>query len=211
MNDLINGLLSGNHRAFHDIGPFLMVGWAHFHRAKHSLSGLRILGGKLEVLNSTNLLAAAVTTGVIPCSPRNMLVLPYRIQGYSAGDIASWRFNADAGNTYQTRYATVAVATVTFTNVATLTTSLLRLAGSSITGARSGISVISNVAGQNKVCANFVMDAGAAVGTEPILNLCGGGTWFNTAAQINNVEMRTAGGVNTLTAGTGFAILGMDL
>jgi hypothetical protein len=178
---------------------------------KFSKIAPQLFGGDLEVLNSTRLTAAAVTTGVIPIAPRTLLVIPYIIQGYSGADIASWRFNADAGNNYQTRYTTQAAASVTLTNVFTGTTSLLRLAGLAITGMRTGVSVISNILGQNKVCANFVFDAGAAVGTEPVLEHCGGGAWFNTTAQINSVEMRTAGGALTLTAGTGFVVLGKNL
>jgi hypothetical protein len=182
----------------------------HVHGTKFSMTGLRRLLGNLEPLGALRMTAAAVSSGVLAIPPRSLLVIAYDIAGYSAADIASWRFNADAGSNYQTRYITAAIASTTLTNAATLTTTLMRLAGTSIVAARSGICVITNVAGRIKIMSNHVMDTTAAVGTEPALNITGGGSWFNTTAQINSIEMRTAGGANTLTAGTGFAVFGKN-
>jgi len=63
----------------------------------------------------------------------------------------------------------------------------------------------------NKVCKIDVWDDNiTGVGTETVFECAGGGTWFNTTAQITDIEMTTAGG-NTLPAGSGFAVFGLNL
>lgn len=167
--------------------------------------------GALDYLGGGKVASALSTTGIITVEPRDLLVVPFSITGYGGGgDIASLRFNNDSGNNYQSSYISgTAAAPPVLSNVFTGTTSLLRLAGVSLTTGREGVVILSNQTATNKVAKIAVFDIGAAAGTQSVHEIAGGGGWFNTTAQITSIEMLTAGG-QTLTAGTGFSVFGFN-
>lgn len=167
--------------------------------------------GALDYLGGGRFPSTALTSGIISIAPRDLLIIPYTITGYGGSDIASFRFNGDSGNNYQTSFVSAtAAAPPVPSNVFTGTTNFLRLAGVALTTAREGLCIISNILAANKVAKLAVFDIGAAVGTQSVHELGGGGGWFNTTQQITSIEMLCAGGA-TLTAGTGFSVFGVNL
>jgi hypothetical protein len=166
--------------------------------------------GALDDLGSAKLASPAATTGVVTIEPRDLLLIRYFSPGCGAGDIISFRFNRDSGNNYQTSFVSAtAAAPPVPTNVFNGTTALLRLAGVSLATGRSGLAIISNLATQIKIVKLAVFDIGAAVGTQSVHELGGGGGWFNTTDQITEIEMLTAGGA-TMNAGSGFDVFGVN-
>src|ERR1044071_3870511 len=144
-----------------------------------------------EYLGGFKFPGSQASSGRITIVPRDCIWVCFVVTGYGGSDIVSLRFHGDTGDNYQTRYITAAIASTTLTNVATLTTGFLRLAGVSLATRRSGLVQIANIAAANKVCSVNVMDDTSAVGTEPVAEIAGGGTWFNTTAQITDIEMTT--------------------
>jgi hypothetical protein len=163
----------------------------------------------MEFLGSLRLSAAAVTTGVLTIAPREKLFVDINIAGYSGGDIASLRFNGDAGANYWSRHITWATAGTTATDVPNAAATLIRLAGNAVTQGRSVTCSISNVATVSKYVGISHLQTGTNSTAVGVLNI-GGGEWFNTTAQITSIELRTAGGSITMPAGTGFTVYGSN-
>jgi hypothetical protein len=163
----------------------------------------------MEFLGSLRLSAAAVTTGVLTIAPREKLFVDINIAGYSGGDIASLRFNGDAGANYWSRHITWATAGTTATDVPNAAATLIRLGGNAVTQGRSVTCSISNVATVSKYVGISHLQTGTNSTAVGVLNI-GGGEWFNTTAQITSIEMRTAGGSITMPTGTGFSVYGSN-
>jgi hypothetical protein len=163
----------------------------------------------MERLGSLRLTASAVTTGVLTIPPREQLYLLINIAGYSGGDIASLRFNGDAGANYWTRHITWATGGTTATDVPTAAATLIRLAGNAVTQGRAVSCSITNIATVSKYVGISHLQTGTNSTAVGVLNI-GGGEWFNTTAQITSIEMRTAGGSITMPAGTGFTVYGSN-
>lgn len=169
-----------------------------------------VLWADMEKLGSIRLGSAAVTTGVLTIPAREQLFLLINITGYSGGDIAALRFNGDTAANYWTRHITYATGGVTATDNPTASATLLRLAGNSVTQGRSVQCAIMNLATVSKsVSFPAIQTNTGAAATVGVLNI-GGGEWVNTSAQITSIEMRTAGGSITLSAGSGFTVYGSN-
>lgn len=166
-------------------------------------SGWTFLGG-LE------LTSAAVSTGVLNIAAFDMLRVSVRVTGYSGTDIASFRFNADSGANYWSRSISVAAGGTTLTNNINVSQTLARLFSTASTLQRSGMFLITNNSATSKVGSAMTQDGSGAAGTGAIVDF-GGFEWVNTTAQITSIEMRTAGGTNTLSAGSGFSVEGINI
>lgn len=163
----------------------------------------------LEFLGSTRLAGAAVSTGALTIAARDELLVKVIVTGYSGADIASLRFNGDAGANYNSRYIHSVAGGVVLTNNQNVSQTLMRLFAIGVTTARSAWLAINNrLATAKGVQVNPFSPSGAA-GTAPGVEF-GGGEWVNTAAQITSIEMRTAGGANTLSAGSGLMVWGRN-
>jgi hypothetical protein len=163
----------------------------------------------MERLGSLRLTGSAATTGVLTIPPREQLFLLVNIAGYSGGDIASLRFNADTAANYWDRHLMSATGVATFTNAQNASSTLIRLAGNAVTRGRTVQVSIMNLATASKPVAMSVCTltgAAATVGDSDV----GWGEWVNTTAQITSIEMRTAGGSITMPAGTGFTVYGSN-
>lgn len=166
-------------------------------------SGWTDLGG-LELSGS------AVTTGALSFAAYDLLRISVRVTGYSGSDIASFRFNGDSGANYWSRYISAAAGGVTLTNAQNVSQTLARCFAVATTLQRSGTFLVINNSATSKVgCAAAQTSSGAAA-TAPVIEW-GGFEWVNTSAQITSIELRTAGGANTMTAGTGFSVEGRNL
>jgi hypothetical protein len=163
----------------------------------------------MEDLGSLRLTASAVTTGVLTIPPREQLMILVNIAGYSGGDIASLRFNGDAGATYWDRHLSAAAGGTTWTNTQTASTTLIRLAANGVTQGRTVQVSIMNLANVSKPITMQTCTLTGAAGTVGLADV-GWGEWVNTSAQITSVEMRTAGGSITMPAGTGFTVYGSN-
>jgi hypothetical protein len=164
-----------------------------------------------EPLGGLILASAAVTTGVLTIPARNQLIVVVTVTGYSGADIASLRFNADAGANYWSRYnGSTAAAGTTFVNNTNVSQTLARMFGATQTTSRSALVKINNQLAVSKAgCVSALSGSGTAA-TAGALEF-GGFEWVNTTAQITTIEMRTAGGTLTLNAGSGFTVYGMNL
>lgn len=151
-----------------------------------------------------------VTTGALTIPAYDLLRVSVRVTGYSGADIASLRFNADAGSNYWSRYVSVAAAGVTHTNTQNVSQALARLFALGTTLQRSASVLITNYTTTSKVGIVSGQTSSGAAGTAPVVEQ-GGFEWVNTSAQITSIEMRTAGGSITMPAGTGFAVEGRKL
>jgi hypothetical protein len=167
-----------------------------------------------ELLGSTVLGANANSTATVVLSAiRDEIWIVYRVVGYSAGDIATFRFGngtIDTGNNYYTRYITVAAGGVSLTNVATNSTNGLRVAGNSQTTGRSGLMIISNRLANEKIASVMDFCGTGVAATSPVLNLCGGGAWVNGSVQFDRLLMLAIGG-QSLLAGSGFTVYGKNM
>lgn len=169
-----------------------------------------------EFLGSLRMPAAGVSTGVLQIPPRERLMILCNIAGYSGNDIASLRFNGDAGANYNWRYITTAAVPATQgaaqqMNAAwsAAAATLLQLAGVGVTQGRTVTVDVMNILNIPKACA--VTDyTFSGVAATPGSLIYGGGEWVNTTAQITSVEMRTAGGSITMPAGTSIACFGLN-
>jgi hypothetical protein len=164
----------------------------------------------MEELGSIRLGSAAVTTGVLTIPAREQLFLLCNIAGYSGGDIASLRFNGDTGANYWDRHLTAAAGGVTLVNTQTASTTLIRLAGNAVTTGRSVAVSIMNLAAVSKSVAIAPVQTNTGTAATVGVMDIGGGEWVNTTAQITSIEMRTAGGSITLSAGSGFTVYGSN-
>lgn len=163
----------------------------------------------LEYLGGLVLTANAVSTGVLPIKPRDELLILVSVSGYSGADIASFRFNGDAGTNYWSRYINSVAGGVVLTNNQNVSQTLARIFAVGVTTDRSAIVKIINRSADSKIaCVCGITSTGAAATAGAIE--FGGFEWVNTAAQITSIEMRTAGGVNTLTARSGFMVFGRN-
>lgn len=170
------------------------------------LPGLPRIGG-------TKLSAAAVTTGAIQIPPRDVIVVLAVITGYSGGDIASLRFNADAtatnyGSTWKTQSNAAPPVNAQVANNGTLAHITLGSAGIAI--GRMVLVQIANIAGQRKIICMENSNESATT-TEGVADIKGWGEYTVTAGQITSIEMRTSGGAITMNAGSGFIVYGDNL
>jgi parallel beta-helix repeat protein len=183
--------------------------WINTAGAKESLRGFECLG-------STSLGGAAVTTGTVTIPARDELMIIFQVPSLSGADTVGLRFNGDTGNNYWWRHITSVKTTTSGTAPAFIDTFLastsrivlypithtLELVGKLIITNRSATAKIASI--------NSTINSGAAA-TVPTMNIGGAGEWVNTAAQITSVVMLTTGGVNTMPAGSGFAVYGRIL
>jgi hypothetical protein len=132
------------------------------------------------------------------------------VVGYSGGDIASLRFNADGGGNYWDRHLHSAAGGTTWTNAQNASTTLIRLAAPSSTLARTVTIFCTNIAAlRDKTCTIQNVTSTGSAATVGRIDM-GSGQWRSAAAtQITSIEMLTAGG-QTMTAGTGIVIYGKD-
>lgn len=164
-----------------------------------------------DFLGSLSLGSAAVTTGVLTISARDLLLLQVRVTGYSGGDIASLRFNADSGANYWSKGASAAAATTAITvSAALVSQALARMFAATTTQGRSGSVAITNFTTTEKIGAVNGSTGSGSAATGGILETNAFG-WVNTAAQITSIEMLTAGGSITLSAGSGFVVFGRNI
>jgi hypothetical protein len=153
--------------------------------------------------------AAAASSAVVTIPAREQLMLLINISGYGGGDIASLRFNGDSGTNYWDRHITSIQGGVALVNTQTISTTLLRLAGNSVSTGRIVSCSIMNIANVSKTVGISHLQTGtAAAGTAGTLDF-GGGEWVNTSAQITTIQLITAGGQN-LSIGTGFTVFGCN-
>ena len=169
-----------------------------------------------ELLGKTVLTVAAATTSIITIPARDMLLIQYRVTGYSGADIAAFRFGGTAGSVdtaanYWDRHLTSARGATTFTNTQTASSTMLRVAASTSTRQRTGLVTVTNLQGVSKLCGYLTgaLTSTGAAATVGGLDI-GGGEWINTTQQIVSVQMLDAG-ANNLNIGTGFAVFGMNL
>jgi hypothetical protein len=164
-----------------------------------------------EYLGTATCASNCATTGAVTVTAKKQLMIMVTITGYTGGgDIAALRFNADAGNNYWSRHMNAAAGGTTWTNNQTLSTSLIRLAPTNSTRARTVTAYCSNVSTvTSKTCTMSVQTATGSAATGGVLDF-GAGEWISAAStQVTSIEMRTAGGGN-MTAGTGFVVYGKD-
>jgi len=162
-----------------------------------------------DYLGGLRLAGAAVTTGVLSIRPRDELLVIVSVAGYSGGDIASLRFNGDAGANYWSRYISAAAGATTLVNNQNVSQTLARLFALTTTLQRSALVKISNPATRSKTGVVLGQTSTGAAATAGGIEF-GGFEWVNTTARINSVELRTAGGSITLNAGSGFQVYGRD-
>jgi hypothetical protein len=171
----------------------------------------------LEYLGSTFISVAAASTNTITIAARDYILCRSRITSYAGGgDIAQYRFNADAtAANYQTRYivfsnaATPAVSSVNFCSTGCSAAATgIPLGDASITVGRNNELECSNRLSNNKVCQlrhSWESTSSTVFNSTAI----GYAEWFNTSAQITTVQLVTLGGVN-MGAGSGFACFGKN-
>lgn len=123
------------------------------------------------------------------------------VTGYGGTDVVSLRFNGDSGANYQDQVITAAAGTTTFTNTNTVSTTLLRC-GLPVAVGRSTLFQIVNFATKNKVVQVPNWVGSASAGTASIATVGCGGAWFNILAQVNQIDVLTAGGLNILAGST---------
>ena len=167
-----------------------------------------------ELLGKTVLAAAAATTAIVTIPARDMLLIQYRVTGYSGADIASFRFGGTAGAVdtaanYWNRSVTSVAGGVVLVNNQNVSATLIRVAGLTSTLQRTGCMTVNNLATVSKVCKIETQTSTGAAGTAGGMDW-GGGEWVNTTQQIVSVQMLDAG-ANNLNAGSGFAVFGMNL
>lgn len=163
-----------------------------------------------DFLGSVSLASAAITTGVVAIDARDLLLIQVRVTGYSAGDIASFRFNADTGANYWSRYISAAAGATTTANNQNVSQALARLFALAVTTQRSALVALTNNATTSKVGMVYGQTSTGAAATAGTVEY-GGFEWVNTTNQISSIEMRTAGGSATLSTGSGFAVFGRNL
>ena len=165
----------------------------------------------MEKLGSIKLSGAAVSTGALTIPARDFLFVLCRVAGYSGNDIASLRFNADSTvANYTSSFVTATNATAPpvlarVNNAASL--GHIPIASTAIVLGRTAMISINNLATTRKVCTIKSSDEQSSSAAATI-DIAGYGEWLNTAAQITSIEMRTSGGTNTLSTGSGFAVFG---
>lgn len=164
-----------------------------------------------DYLGSVVLGSAAASTAALTIEARDVLLIQARITGYGGADIAALRFNADATTTnYRSRWVTYSnVAVPINAGIDTAASAMVLLGPTGITLGRSVLLGITNLSSVNKTMWIQSAEEVAAQATVPPVAL-GWGEWFNTAAQITSIDMRTNGGQN-LNTGSGFAVFGRNL
>jgi len=161
-----------------------------------------------EYLGGIKLTANAITTGVLTIRPKQELLILVSIRGYTAADIAAFRFNGDASTLYWSRYINSIAGGVAFTNNQNVTQTLARLHALTTTISVAAIIKINNAAGMNAV---GVVSAQVSSGLSSTAgNIQFGGFEWAGVPPITSIEMRTAGGVNSLLNGSSFMVFGRD-
>ena len=163
-----------------------------------------------ERLASYKFASSLQTSPAISFPPRDMLMVQVRVQGYSGGDIASFRFNGDTGANYWSRNISFAAGGVTATNAEQVSQTLARLHPTTTTQKRSSVHFINNQANTSKLGTTTAQTSSGSAATIPVLEF-GGFEWVNTTAQITSITLLTAGGSITMPAGTGFVVFGCNL
>jgi hypothetical protein len=167
-------------------------------------------GESLEELGGAELGVAAVTTGAIAIPARDELLLLICITGYSSGgDIASLRFNGDAGSNYSSRYLSAVAGGTTLVTNQNVSQTLARMFALATNLSRHAVIGIKNKLSTPKV-GSVNGQTGVTSAATGLQVEFGGFQWHNTAAQITSVEMRTAGGSVTMSAGSSIKIFGCD-
>lgn len=164
----------------------------------------------MQKLGSAKLTTAAASLPAISIPLCDYLFVIVRITGYGTGDIASLRFNGDTGTNYRTQFITAtAAATPVLAGTpagTAATTALIRLYAANTTLQRVSGTFITNNQTTSKVVRIDGYTSTGSVATQGVIEL-GSGEWVNTTAQINSIQLITAGGA-TMTAGSGIAIYG---
>jgi hypothetical protein len=164
-----------------------------------------------EFLGSASCSSSCGTTSTITIAARDMLMIVVRIAGYAGGgDIASLRFNADSTTTnYHTRHinfsnaSTPALSSNNFTSSGHIT-----LGPTAINAGRTVEVLCSNRSSNRKVCTIRQQEEATSQGTFAQMEI-GYGEWFNTSAQITQIQLRTDGGANMVN-GAGFMVFGRN-
>lgn len=160
----------------------------------------------------TGALTVAATTLASPTfAGRDELWIVVRVPSMSGADIPALRFNADSGTNYWSRYITAAASTTTLTNVPTASATMAKLSGISVAGSRNVDVVVANRSAGNKIATVVSATGSGVAATIPVVDISGAFEWINTTAQITAVTLLSAGGSQTMSAGTGMAIFGRDI
>jgi hypothetical protein len=177
----------------------------------HDSWGLDFLGS--AVLTSAGHETSVVTLsfGGVPAT-RDCLFIFVRVASYGGspdptGDIASLRFNGDSAANYWSRHLWFDAGT--WNDVATASTTLMRMAETNSRLSRNVIVKVNNLATRGKTC-NIKNQTGTAnAATVGVINIAGG-EWVNLTDQITSVQLINAGS-NNMGTGSGFAVFGINL
>ena len=162
-------------------------------------------------LGSASCSSACASTSTITIAARDMLMIVVRVTGYSGGgDIASLRFNADSTTTnYHTRHINFSNASTPVLSSNNFTASgHIPVGPTAITAGRTVEVLCSNHSTKRKVCEIRQQEEATAQGTFAQMEL-GYGEWFNTTAQVTQIQMVTNGGAN-MSTGSGFMVFGRN-
>jgi hypothetical protein len=177
----------------------------------------------LQRIGGTKLASAAVTTGAITVPPVDIIFLVCSITNYSGADVASLRFNGDSGANYAYKHLDSVTDSTTVYTAATATMSTIsNVSGTGDTSIPLGALTAQKprivhcwIQNQLAVAKPLAFQTATGVGSVTIGSVgfpdVGYAEWINTTAQITSIEMRTRGGSITLSAGSGFAVFGLNL
>jgi hypothetical protein len=152
--------------------------------------------------------STAATSGAVTCTAAQMFYCLVNVAGYGGADMVSFRFNADStAADYHARWINFSNATTPVVSSVNFTTGgNIQMGPTAITAGRSILLACSNLATKRKICTIQEQEEATSQTTFSQLSM-GYGEWFNTAAQITSIEMKTNGG-QTLLAGSGFVCYG---
>lgn len=166
-----------------------------------------------QVIGTTVLAANAANTSIITIPPMDLIRITVRVVGYTGNGIASLRFGGtagavDSGSNYQWRIEDAQVNSNNMTTTEGISATLMQVASTATTLPRVATITISNFATVNKICK---IDSATNAGNASTRSLTsfGQGVWANTTQQIIAVQLLAT--ANSLLAGTGFVIEGMNL
>ena len=140
--------------------------------------------------------AAAFPTLTFPAYAS--LYIYVNVTGYGGSDVVSLRFNGDTGTNYVDRTITAAAGGVVLTDTPTASTTLIRMGIPTNQGRIVQVQILNALARRKVVMINNQI--GSADATAPAaIHLGGLGLWNNTTAQITQLDVPTAGGLNILS------------